>query len=38
MPILIWIATIACLLEMAGALPASPEKHDPGPSDRQAEA
>jgi hypothetical protein len=29
MPILIWIATVACLLEMAGVLPASPEKRDP---------
>jgi hypothetical protein len=34
MPILIWIATIACMLEMAGALPASPEKHGPEPSDK----
>jgi hypothetical protein len=29
MPILIWIATVACMLEIAGVLPSSGEKHDP---------
>jgi hypothetical protein len=29
MPILIWIATVACMLEMSGLLPASREKRDP---------
>jgi hypothetical protein len=28
MPILIWIATVACMLEMAGMLPASAAKRD----------
>jgi hypothetical protein len=29
MPILIWIATVACMLEIAGTLPSSREKNDP---------
>jgi hypothetical protein len=29
MPILIWIATVACMLEIAGLRPASRDQHDP---------
>jgi hypothetical protein len=29
MPILIWIATVACILEMAGILPRTQEKQYP---------
>lgn len=33
MPILIWIATVACMLEIAGVLPVSPKTQDSTPSD-----
>jgi hypothetical protein len=28
MPILIWIATVACMMEMAGVLPSAPRPSD----------